>query len=127
MVGITSIHYTILLPFSVLSEHFHNKNPGVEVRGTCGVTWGFRSGRTETARRSKLKKTSFPGKWLSVSSHFSMFNVRLTLQSFSTLEIFHQVCPLAHFPAHLDSRLTNCQGYQELFGFQTYKKPVTKT
>lgn len=34
-----------------------------------------------------------------------MFYIRLTLQSFSTLEIFHQVCPLAHFPTNLDSRL----------------------
>lgn len=34
-----------------------------------------------------------------------MFYIRLTWQSFSTLEIFHQVCPLAHFPTRLDSRL----------------------
>lgn len=91
--------------FSVLFEHFYNTNLWLEIRGTCGVTKGFRSSITETARLSRLKTTSFPGKWLPVSPHFFMFYIRLTLQSFSTLEIFHQVCPLAHFPTHVDSRL----------------------
>lgn len=57
---------------------------------------------------------------------FRVINRRLTSHSFSTLEIFHQVDLLAYFPTHLDSRLTDCQGYQELLGIQTYKKPVTK-
>lgn len=53
--------------------------------------------------------------------------IKKTSRSFPTLEILHQVSPLAHFPTHLDRRLTDCQGYQELFGFQTYKQPVTKS